>query len=75
MEYLKNPGQYQNELKAIETILAEDHTETKKGNKPQGSPLSQEHIDALLNAIDEKMAGQPFSREKVNEIVEGVIKP
>ena len=74
MEYLKNPRQYQEELKTTESILAEVPTETKKRNKPQGSALSQEHIDALLDATDKKLTGQTFSREKVNEIVEEVLR-
>jgi hypothetical protein len=74
MEYLKTPGQYQEELKATEAILAEVPTETKKGNKPQGSALSQDHIDALLDKKKKKLTGQTFSREKVNEIVEEVLR-
>ena len=73
MEYLKNPQQYEQELKATEAILAEATAETKKGNKSQGSPLSQEHIDALLNAVDQNMTEGTFSREKANQIVEGVM--
>ena len=61
MEYLKNPQQYQKELKATEAILAEVTAETKKGNKPQGSALSQDHIDALLNAVDEKLTKETVS--------------
>jgi hypothetical protein len=55
MEYLKNPGQYQEELKATEAILAEDRTETKEWVNPQDAALSVDEIDALFNTEQKPM--------------------
>ena len=74
MEYLKNPGQYEKELKATAAILAEAPTETKEWVNPQDAALSVDEIDALFNAVDQNMTGQPFSREKANAIVEKVMR-
>jgi hypothetical protein len=73
MEYLKNPRQYQEELKATAAILAQVPDVTKKWDNPQDAALSQNHIDSLFDAVDENMTEETFSREKANQIVEGVM--